>query len=303
MPAKLSYINAQGTEIILDDEEHSFLGELQGREGFDAPEIELTKIQYGNGTEEVANAKLKPRDVTCYFWAETLEWQQFEKKFERLKSQVIQIGNRQKSWGRLLVQLRSGSYVYLDCIYSEGLDAIVRDSAVRVGFSMTFHAEDPLFYDLSTTTKTLEAYDEGSRFIFSPRTHFGSHLHFQSSAATNEETVTLDCFRVYPDIVITGPAANIRIRNKTTDKTIQMESSFSLLADERLEIHTRPSNRGIIWHKQDGTEVKAMRYLTAGTILDWYMINGDNVIQYRNSVVSPLSTCTLNWQAGRLSAN
>ena len=302
MPAKLSYINAQGTEIILDDDERSFLGELQGREGFDAPEIELTSVQYGDGTEETLNAKLKPRDVTCYFWTETLDWQQFEQKFEQLKSRVIQIGNKQNSWGRLLVQLRSGSYVYLDCIYAEGLDTIIRDSAVRIGFHMTFRAEDPLFYDLSTTTRELESYSEGERFVFRSGTVFGSALHFRSPGATHEETVELDCFRVYPDIVITGPAQNILIRNKATGKTIQMESTFALLAGESLEIRTRPSKRGIYWHRQDSTTVKAMRYLTAGTVLDWYMINGRNVLQYRNSVVSPLSSCVLSWQAGRLSA-
>ena len=300
----LAYINAKGTEIVLNDESRSFLGELRGREGFEAPELELTDVEFGNGSRQVVSAELKPRDVTCYFWAETPDLAAFDAQFNRLKGQLIQFGSMpQEGWGKLRIKLRAGGFVYLNCLYSGGLESMVRDSDTRVAFPMSFHADDPLFYDLSSTTLVLRAYSEGDRLVFSSTTFFGADTHFRSADASHEETVEVECFRIYPDIVITGPAANIMLVNVSTGKTIRFENTFSLLAGESLEIHTRPTERMAWWVKQNHTKVKALRYLTADTSLDWFMTSGENVLRYRNTNLNDISTCTMTFQQGWLGAD
>lgn len=301
---RLAYINAKGAEIVLDDDEHSFLGELRGRIGFEAPELGLTDVEFGNGSRKVVSVELKPREVTCYFWTETPDLAVFEAKFNKLKGQLIQFGTMPgNGWGRLRIKLRTGGFVYLNCLYSEGLESMTRDVDCRAAFSLTFHADDPLFYDLSSSTLVLRVYSEGDRLVFRSTTFFGADTHFRSSDASHEEKVNVECFRVYPDIVITGPADNIMLVNVTTGKTIRFEHTFSLLAGESLEINTQPTKRMAYWVRQNGTKVKALRYLTADTSLDWFMTSGENVLRYRNTNLNAVSTCTMTFQQGWLSAN
>lgn len=301
MPAKLSYINARGTEIVLDDDERSFLGELQGREGFEAPEIELSSVQYGNGTEETISAKLKPREATCYFWAETLDWKRFDRKFSDLKAALIQVGAKPKSWGRLRIRKRSGGYVYLNCLYSEGLDSMVRDSETRAAFHLTFKASDPLFYDGYEQRVELRTWEEGAWLHFGTRFTFGQHTHFRSSDTIHGETVEMECFRAYPVITITGPARNIMLRNLTTEQVIALEPEFELLEGETFEIRTDPLTRSAVWHRFDGTERNGSKFLTAESHLEWFLCHGVNELQYRNSDTNEVSVCTLRYQQGWLS--
>lgn len=302
MATLVSYINAQNEEIVLDDLPRTFLGELYGRTGFEAPKLRYNETRYGSGATEILDIELEPREVTLFFWAPA-ETADLTEKLEYIKSRLIQIGHRNGNWGKLRCARRDGTYTDLNCVYVGGFDGAARESPTWIKFSLSFRADDPLFYDLSTTTLILRAYSEGDRLVFKSTTHFGASTHFRSSDATHEESISLDCFRVYPDITITGPATNIRLQNVTTGKIISLDSTFELLSGESLEIHTRPNDRSIYWIQQNGTKTKAQRYLTADTSLDWYMIAGENIIRYRNSTLSPISTCVLSYRKGFLSAN
>ena len=302
MTVLTSYINAQGEEIVLDDLPRTFIGQLYGSTGLEAPSLLTTETRYGSGSTEIISIELEPREVTLFFWA-PVGTPQLEAKLEQIKSRLIQIGRRNGTWGKLRITKHDGSFADLSCVYIGGLDEAKRESWNWVKFQMTFRAEDPLFYDLSTTELTLQSYSEGDRLVFRSTTHFGADTHFRSSDADHSETVELDCYRVYPDITITGPATNIRLINVTTGKTIRFDSAFSLLAGETLEIHTKPDDRSCWWIQQNRQRVRAMRYLTADTSLDWYMIAGENVLRYRNSTIDEASSCKLSYRKGRLSAN
>ena len=302
MSTLVSYINAQGEEIVLDDMPRTFMGELYKRAGFEAPSLKFAETRYGSGVSEILSVELEPREVTLFFWAPA-GTQDFDEKLDAVKSRLIQIGRRTGGWGRLRIARRDGTYADLNCVYIGGFDEAVRESWNWIKFQLTFRADDPLFYGLSATTVNIQAYEEGDRLVFRDTTFFGPDTHFRSSDATHEETIELDCFRVYPDITITGPATNIMLQNVTTGKTIAFDSSFSLLAGESVEIHTSPSDRSCWWIRQNHTRVRALRYLTADTSLDWSMVNGENAIRFRNSTLSALSICTLKYRSGYLSAN
>lgn len=301
MTALVTFINARGQEIVLDDLPRTFAGELYGRQGFEAPKLKYAETRYGSGAAEVLSVELEPREVTLFFWIPT-GTPELEARFERLKAGILQIGRQTGDWGTLRIAKKDGSFADLNCVYTGGLDDTVRESWSWVKFALTFRAADPLFYDLSTTVTKMSTYSEGDRLVFRSTTHFGENTHFRSSDANHEETIEVTGFRTYPDITITGPAANIRIINTSTGRTIRLDSDFALLPGESLEIHTRPNDRSAWWHRQDHTTVKALRYLTADSTLDWYLTGGENVLQFRNTILSPLSICTLSYRAGFLSA-
>lgn len=302
MPAKLSYINARGDEIVLDDDERSFLAELQGRQGFEAPEVDFSTVKYADGTEEVLRAELKPREVTCFFWAETLDHQRFEQKFSELKMQMIQVGKKPENWGRLRIRKRSGGYLYLNCIYSEGLDSLVRDSDVRVGFSLTFLASDPLFYDDYESHEELRVWEDGAWLHFGTRFTFGLETHFRSSNTIHEQIIEVPCYRAYPAITIVGPAKNIKLENETTGGLIELDQTFELLAGETFVIETDPLKRSAVWNRYDGSQKNGSRYLSPDTHLDWTLGHGKNKIRYRNSDTNQTSVCILTYKQGWLSA-
>lgn len=301
MPVRLSYINQRGNEIILDDDAHSFLGELAGREGFEAPEVGLTRVVYGDGSEEVLSTELKSRELTCYFWAESLD-DAFENDFDALKMGLVQVGKKnQDTWGCLKVLKRNGEYVYIDCVYSEGLESSILDSPVRRSFHLTFTASDPYFYSEETTDRVISTFSDQAYLHFGSSFFFGSGTHFRSSGTLHTETVTLDCHRAYPTITITGPARNLLLRNVDTGKVIEFLPDFELLAGEDVTLYTMRRKRSAVWHRYDGSVQNASRYLTAESSLDWFLEFGENVLQYRNSDNNEVSLCTLSYRPGWLS--
>ena len=169
LPIKLSYINARGEEAILDDDEGSFAHELIGREGFEFPSLNLAEHDYGNGSTDIVAITVKNREVTCYFWADVMDIPHWEDKFDEVKAILLQTGQKENEWGKLKIRVDQGRdtqdgkrshYVYLNCVYSKGLDTLVRDNMSRVKFSLTFKATEPYFYDgyqYSVITKAEEA--------------------------------------------------------------------------------------------------------------------------------------------------
>ena len=170
LPIKLSYINARGEEAILDDDEGTFAHELIGREGFEFPSLDLAEHDYGNGSTDIVAITVKNREVTCYFWADPIDIPHWEDKFEDVKYILLQTGQKENEWGKLKIRVNHGRdeqdgqrshYVYLNCVYSKGLDSLVRDNENRVKFSLTFKATEPYFYDGYQYSVTTKADDSG----------------------------------------------------------------------------------------------------------------------------------------------
>lgn len=178
MPVKLSYINARNEEIVLDDDENSFAHELVGRTGMELPQIETEVVTYGDGSQDIVLSRMKSRTVTCYFWVDLDNKVEFERKFREMKSQLLQVGTRMGNWGKLKVRRTDGTYLYLNCIYKNGLDAMVRDSNVRMKFSLTFEATDPLFYNIYETKYIIQPEVESGYLMMEDFTYGGETISY-----------------------------------------------------------------------------------------------------------------------------
>ena len=347
MPIKLSYINARGDEAILDDDEGSFAHELIGREGFEFPTLDLIEHDYGNGSTDIVAINIKNREVTCYFWADVMDIPHWEDKFDDVKHVLLQTGQKENEWGKLKIRVDQGRdeqdgershYVYLNCVYSKGLDTLVRDNYNRVKFSLTFKATEPYFYDgfsYTVSTKAVEdnylymnkakicdsleeareysGWTSGSTTAYywqipgtNPAKYYAYHptetlyfsddLYLRSTESQSINDVYIMAERVYPTIVIHGPAENISLVNNTTGRKIEIDSSITLSNSGKITIVTTPFKRSIY---RGSTNL--IPYLSENSTLDWYLEHGNNEVIFNNTASTPDSYVTYEYTERRAS--
>lgn len=323
----VSYINARGEEIILDDTENSFnMGELYGREGTEAPSLKYTEILYGDGSTDIVVVNPMPREVTLYFWSRMTNIM-LRRSLAELKQQLLQTGTQDGSWGKLKIwNPDENAYRYLNCVYTGGFNNMVRNYPSHVKFALTFRASDPLFYNGYSTTYIIETdSDKGFLYLqpdtdplyFKPLTFSGGSydfnednsednptgLYMKSANMEKTQNILLDCQRIYPKITISGGGRNIRIINVTTGKKIELASSVVIDGAHPVIIETKPLNRKVVQLDTiTGTKTNLLSKLTSDSTLDFYLDRGNNVIRYRNSEVTPDSTCAFEYTEGYLSA-
>ena len=337
MPVKLSYINARNEEIILDDDENSFAHELVGRTGFEMPEIETEVVTYGDGSQDIVSSRMKSRTVTCYFWVDLDNKVEFERHFRELKSQIMQVGSRMGDWGKLKIRRTDGNYLYLNCIYKNGFDGLVRDSNIRLKFSLSFEATDPLFYNGFETKYVIEAnaaegylmmqdlpnktdiYDfEHDNIDDNPDGLYMADIddfendnsdvnvnsvYMRSADNESGNELELDSQKVYPTIVMRGPAKNIRLINQLTGRKIEFDTDVYTDGNNYIIIETKPLHKKVARvNLTTGVETNIMGLLTSDSNLDFYLERGTNLIFFRNSESSPETTCTFTYTEGFLTA-
>lgn len=376
----ISYTNARGEEVILDDTEKSFLGELYGREGCEAPELEYEEVTYADGSTQLVAINMKPRDVTLYFWAPTDRRKtHLREKMEDLKQTLIQTGVRDDEWGKLMIRRPDGRKLYLTCAYVGGLDEFIRVYPRLNKFSLTFHAESPYFYDgfeLSVTSKQddragylmfataticdtlaeaqeIAGNDPNNYFRISGTTKYyaiskddslymndaviydtqneamaetgettagtnwwtvnmgggvtkyytlikSNVLYMQSAEASTLDSLYIQAEKVYPDIIINGPAANIVLTNHTTGRKIELDPAVKLDNNQKIYICTSPRKRSITRGSKTGTSL--IPYLSIDSTLDWWLEHGNNDIELSNSTTTPVTYMQFSYTERYLSA-
>jgi len=336
MPILISYENARGEEIVLDDTERSFLGELYGRQGTEAPKLKFSEILYGDGSTDIVAMAAEPREVTLYFWAPA-GTPKFRQRLEDIKQKLVQTGSRTGGWGKLKIRRPDGVMVVLNCAYIAGMDDLVRDAPKAIKFALTFRANDPLFYASHVSRFVVRAVDAKGYLLELPLTFTGDVYDFDEDnieanpdglfmaplddpindnyianpdsiymlAASNESgsELELDCQKVWPDITVTGPAKNIRIVNKFTGKKIEFDSTVETDGENSILIVTRPLHRKVVKvNGSTGVETNILGKLTADSSLDFFLERGTNLIIFRNDEATPETACTFSYTEGWLSA-
>lgn len=120
---------------------------------------------------------------------------------------------------------------------------------------------------------------------------------FMRTAASNlKEDLYIQCEKVYPDIIINGPAVNIKLVNNSTGKKIELSETIELGYNEQIKICTTPRKRSI---KKNG--VNMIPYLTADSTLDWWLIHGTNALEFNNTSFTPESYLKFVYTERRIS--
>lgn len=306
MPVKISYTNARGEVAVLDHSEwpDKWLWNIYGSEGLEAPELDYTEVKYGDGSTEIIAINMKPRDVTLYFvvWTGSPA---LRDKMDELKSRLIQTGTREGDWGQLMIRRPDGRQLYLNCAYTGGFDEFVRKYPHLNKFSLSFHAQDPLFYDGFEQSFTVRQNDTEGYLFFQPDSnplYMDPNLFMRSAQGQTLRDVYINGDLIYPTIVISGPAENIRVWNKTTGRIIQFASSIALEPGETITIETKNRKRSVIMQDKTGTKTNIMNKLTASSSLNWWLGRGSNNIEFRNSATTAESALKFIYKEGYLSA-
>lgn len=339
MAVLLSYTNAKGEEVILDDTERTFLGELYGREGTEAPELDYTEVTYADGSTEIIAINLKPRECTFYFWAPAGK-PHLREYFEDLKQKLIQTGTKSGSWGSLMVRRPDGRPLYLDCAYTGGLDEFVREYPRVTKFALTFRGRDPYFYDDFEQTYTIRQNDREGYLFMDPELFMAdaavvdtaeeaiavtgestegnlwwslgsgkyyaikpaSSLYMMSAQGNTGSDLYINGEKVYPTIIINGPAENIWIRSKTTGRLIRLTADIVLDVNEKITISTHPMKRSITRRDKYGVTTNLLNKLTGTSSLNWWLVHGSNNIEFNNTATTPETYLQFRYKEGYLSA-
>ena len=294
----LSYITAAGDEIVLSCEGYKKWWECYGRAGFTAPPLKHIRQEYADGSLDTLAIEVAPRTLTVQMVVSGATSLERDTILQDIASRLIQVGNK-RDWGKLKIQKTDGSFTYIDCVYIGGMDGINQTMPRLQLFTLNFYAGKAYFYDETQTTYDFDIYStEGLHFPF----NFGSSTHFGGAGVYFTRYITLEGFRAYPVITITGYVGALRLENATTGAVIEFSDEFFLLRGESVVIDTNPFRRSVTIQHLDGTEENGFRYLTEETDLDWFLVLGSNEVIYRQPEINPDTTCHFVYQQMRVTA-
>lgn len=303
MPHNATYTNARGEVIVLDhtEWEGKWLWEIPGRTGTESPTLKYHEITYADGDTDIVAIEKEPREVT-FFYVVRSGTPNLREKLEDLKQQLIQIGPKPNEWGQLMLRRSDGRPLYLKCVYTGGIDELIRHYPHLNKFSLTFRATDPLFYDGFEQTYTIQQDDRAGYLFMDPALYMDPSLYMMSAQGNTGSDLFINGDLIYPTIIINGPAENISLINKTTSRRIVLSSSVALDMNERITITTEKRNRTIKKRDKDGNTTNLMRYLTTASSLNWWLTRGNNSIEFNNSATTPESYLQFHYKEGFLSA-
>lgn len=282
----LSYITSSGDEVVLSCEGYRKWWECYGRSGFFAPKLDYETRQYADGATDVLAISLKPRDLTVEMFVLGKSTKERDEILRDMASRLIQVGSR-KNWGRLRVRRSDGKDLYIDCVYTGGLDEAVEKYPNIMQFQLSFHAGNGYFYDNNETLLTTQNFAD--LVYLSDELYLSDDLYLTDGISGLQIENSGEAF--YPIVDVFGPASVIRIVNNTTGAVLAIDPEFELLANERLTFDCREHERQITFTDADGVITDVTEKLSLGASLVWSIEKGSNNVTfyYTNSSSSTLA--------------
>lgn len=269
----MSYITADGDEVILSSESISKYFEFGGRTGFDAPSVQPVNRKYADGSTETLAIQMEPRSLGVTLVVVGKNAIERDAIIRDMASRLIQLGSR-KEWGKLKCRRRDGKYVVIDCVYVGGLDGIQRRIPRLEAVTLEFQSGNGYFYDAEENVLTTETL---VTLVYLSDDLYLSDSFYLSDGITDIH-IDNDGELFYPVVDVFGPASVIRMTNSATGETLALNEDFSLLANQRLTIDCREHSRKITLLDADGTVTDVTEQLGLGSSLIWAMKKGENVI-------------------------
>lgn len=300
MASALSFITSNGKEVILNnyDQERN-VWELWGRTGFVAPALEYVDEQYADGYVETLAVRIPPRDVTLNLVVHGSSMLGRDRVLHNIVNQIFEHGIKQ-SWGKLKVQRKDGTLVYLNCFYSGGLESQAEEDPFTHLLSISFHAPDPYFYDFTPTEFYFTDTEQDGLYL-SDETYLGN-ITYLSGGVMSSETIVDNAGQIaYPVITVTGPAKNIKFENLLNGAKIEFADGFELLLGDVLEIDCRDRRRGI-WRTRDGVKTDITNTLRLGASLVFALATGKNNIKITYTDTTAATSVNFSFQRRWLSA-
>ena len=293
----VSYITASGDEIILASPDISRYWVTFKRKGFDGPPLRTEKRQYADGTTDIMAVYMKERPLTLEMVAVGKTSMERDAIVFDIASRITQLGT-QKDWGKLRVRRNDGKFLFIDCVYTGGLENTSRVFPRIQQFELNFLSGNGFFYDVSDTVISTQ---QLSNLVYLEEDIYLSDDLFLTDGST-EISVNNSGEIFYPIIELYGPASVIRISNETTGKTIAIDPSYSILTGEKLTFNCRDHERSIVMTDTNGTKTDVTNKLSIGASLVWEVVKGQNDITFAYSDATSSTYAKFRYRQRYLSA-
>lgn len=243
MAETLEFVNADGDSVTLSGLTEGYKA-LLGQAGYIMPSYSyiITSVPE-KGESSIARTQATPREFDIPLLIKGSSRADYITKQRNLAA----IFNPELGDGTLTFTRADASARELTCRYLSGLEGNDRSDNVEwAKMVLTLVATDPFWYANSNTSSSYTTGTVATFFPFFP-------LSLSNSAIFTTTTVNNDGdIKAWPRWTITGPGSGITIKNQTTDKKIEFDTT--VLADgETIEIDTRPFVKTV--EKNDGTNL------------------------------------------------
>jgi phage-related protein len=264
--ALLSWVDADGVEFPLNGE--SFFTELRGRQGFQAPPVEVVAEEIpGQPGDRVRYIQTKARPVRTIVHVRALD----EETLAATRRQFDDMLNIERGEGILRHTAADGVVRELSALCTSGLEGDESGSSRGPGwqdYGLTFRASDPYWYDSSFTTQAFQPSGSLPSFFASPV----MPLKLAPSGLFNSFSVdNTGSTEAWPIWTISGPGSSIVLTNTTTGDVLTLTVTLTL--GQSIVVDTRPDKKTVV--REDGN--KHFEYVAPDSAL-WPLVRGVNAI-------------------------
>lgn len=273
----LIFENTLGERIELSVAGNSELWEVIGRTGFSAPPVEMVTQRYANGMTKMLRRLISPRTVSVSMVVRGDTREERDAVFFDMIGKLF--GRSGDGEGKLHVMRSDGSEVYLNCIYSDGLDTLTEQYKKFHRFTLSFYAPDPYFYhDLTPVEIRIPP---TNMLTLSNLLQVGNYHKIGEYTGEGEGVIyNASQVAINPVIKLKSPRGNCTIENQTTGERIVL-SGLLLAQDDTLIIDTTERGKGIFVQHADGTRSPAGQYLDWESLdFDFHIAVGVNEISF-----------------------
>lgn len=280
MADKISWINADGTELPLNS--HN-IKVLQGMQGRFMPPISFVEEEVSfNAGSRLRQTNIEAREVDLPLLIRGKN----EIELRRLVRDCLRMFNPLKADGRIRVLSPDGSHRELSCRYSTGMEGNEGRDVKGIYWQrvvLVFRAFDPFWHDIQPITQTFTTGQPATFFPFLPLRLASSSV-FADTAIDNEGDV-----ESYPEWTIHGPGENIVLKNLSTSEITHLETSLGV--GESITIDTRPFYKTVIRNDR----ANLFHTLTDDSSL-WALQEGQNSIRLEMANATDQSSIQLSYK-------
>lgn len=284
------FVNSQGEKTILSSPFSKNYWEMSGRYGFSSPKIEILTTKFASGKTIYDGKYVLPRTCGMKMICKGANSAERDKIFYNMLDVLIDAYGTGE--GRLYIKKTDGTMIYLNCVFSSGMDPIKEYEKFKL-FTVEFYAVDPWFY----WTK---------RYVFPVDSNNPSNPHTGPMTVVNpynaDASALIHLFDPINRKHIGQPQTHGTISNLTTGETIEFYGYSDIYKVNRddnkiydfVDLYTDPIDKyikGTVSYisKPDIYENENVQETIVGGLsaVDFHLQSGNNTIDYNFEAILP----------------
>jgi len=259
------FVNSKGKTAFLSTPDSKNYWEMKGRSGFTAPQIDNFYEKFASGNAVYFGKALKPRHCSMKMLCKGRNSEECDRVFYNMLSVLLDADGSGE--GRLYIKRPNAERLYLNCVYSGGMD-IAEQYRKYKKFSIEFFAANPWFYAVKKSCTLYDMTQTNPRYTLQYTNPTNVNQIFELNFCNPERD-----WGIQRSIVNASTEKKLTFVNTTIFPNEDFDKKYSLYArfeQDRIDIRMNGSDGT----KKDGTSV----FDWNNTDKDFYIIPGENII-------------------------